>query len=124
MTWKLSHMLLHNEWVNNDIKNSKHALKQMKRRTQQSKVCGAPGQQSYQGHSQHYRPIKKENKTTPPKTKKQKTEKAEVNNLTLLQKKLKNNEAKSEYMEGNNKDQSRNKGNTILKNKIPKKKKK
>ena len=40
-TWKLNHMLLNNEWINNEIKEEiKNTLKQMKMRTQQSKIHG------------------------------------------------------------------------------------
>ena len=45
--WKLNKMLLNNEWVNNKIKEEiKRYLKQMKMRTQQSKICGTLGKQS------------------------------------------------------------------------------
>ena len=49
-TWKLNNMLLNNEWFNNEIeeemKKSKDTLKQMKMKTQQSKICGTLGNQS------------------------------------------------------------------------------
>ena len=46
-TWKLNNMLLNNEWENNEIKEkSKDTLKQMKMRTQQSKICGTLGKRS------------------------------------------------------------------------------
>ena len=46
-TWKLNNMLLNNEWVNNVVKKKiKDTLKQMKVRTQQSKLCGTLGKQS------------------------------------------------------------------------------
>ena len=46
-TWKPNNMLLNNEWVNNKIKEkSKDTLKQIKMRTQQSKICGTLGKQS------------------------------------------------------------------------------
>ena len=42
--WKINNMLLNNEWVNNKIKEkSKDTLKQIKMRTQQSKICGTLG---------------------------------------------------------------------------------
>ena len=46
-TWKLNNMLLNNEWVNNEIKEEiKDTLKQMKMKTQQSKICETQGKQS------------------------------------------------------------------------------
>ena len=46
-TWKLNNILLNNEWVNNEIKKkSKNSLKQMKMRTQQSKIFRTMGKQS------------------------------------------------------------------------------
>ena len=45
--WKLNNMLLNNEWVSNKIKEEiKRYLKQMKMRTQQSKICETQEKQS------------------------------------------------------------------------------
>ena len=41
-TWRLNIMLLNNEWVNYEVKEE-ITLKQMKTRTQQSKICGKQG---------------------------------------------------------------------------------
>ena len=46
-TWKLNNMLLNNEWVTTrSRKKSKDTWKQIKMRTQQSKICGTLEKQS------------------------------------------------------------------------------
>ena len=45
-TWRLNNILLNNEWVNNETKEEiKNALKCMKMRTQQPKICGTQEKQ-------------------------------------------------------------------------------